>query len=225
MKKVVRTICLFRKTITDQDYKVLGDISSVLEQNGFEIQTKRICLAKYDPEINDGELLEKDILLGLGSVTSVELEQYIDSFIASKNKNITLDLSKEDISLKHVDTLFKIITENPSNTFNFTYGFNTPSSSPYFPSAIYEQDGFSVGLQPTDLAEGCSSLDEWLERMKGTWNDLNGILNQFNGYLGIDSSVAPIFEGSGSLVHFIKRIAGSFNESVITDIYTKPLSL
>lgn len=221
MKKVVRTVCLFRKTVTEQDYKTLDDISSALEKSGFEIQTKRICLQKYDPEINDKELFEKDILLGLGSVMFAELKERIDNFIASANKNITLDLSKESISTEHVDILFKIIAESPGNTFNFTYGFNTPVSSPYFPSAIYGQDCFSVGLQPTDLAEGCNSLGEWLERMQETWNELNGVLNQFDGYLGIDSSIAPIFEGSGSLVHFIKRISIDFSESVVTDTYTR----
>jgi len=221
MDKVVRTVCLFRQTVTEQDYKTLSDISSALEKNGFVIQTKRICLAKYDPDINDKELLEKDILLGLSSVTFSGLKKNIEDFIASSNKNINLDLSKEDISSEYVDVLFKIIIESPSRTFNFTYGFNLPTSSPYFPSAIYQQDGFSVGLQPTDLAEDCDSLDEWLERMREVWSELDGILSTFDGYLGIDSSVAPIFEDKGSLINFIKRIIGSFNESVDTDVYTR----
>lgn len=38
-------------------------------------------------------------------------------------------------------------------------------------------------------------------------------------FLGIDSSIAPIFTGKGSLIHFIKRLGLSFNESITTDTY------
>ena len=41
------------------------------------------------------------------------------------------------------------------------------------------------------------------------------------GFLGIDASIAPLFEGASSLIHFIKRIAGTFDASVTTDIYLK----
>ena len=221
MNKVIRTICLFRKNITDQDYKTLDEISSVLEKNGFIVQTKRICLSKYNSKIDDNELLNKNILLGLGSLSLSELKEILGDFVISNNKNINLDLSKENITNEHIDILFKIIKEKPSNTFNFTYSFNTPDSSPYFPSAKYGLDGFSVGLQPTDLAEDCSSLEGWLEKVKAVWEELNLILKKFDGYLGIDSSIAPIFEEKGSLINFIKKIGGNFNDSVLTDIYTK----
>jgi len=221
MNKVIRTICLFRKNITDQDYKLLDDIFSALEKGGFVIQTKRICLPKYDPNIADNELLKKDILLGLSSITFDDLKENIHNFVASSNKNITLDLTDENITSEHVDILFNIIEKHPENTFIFTYGFNTPFSSPYFPSAKYGQDGFSVGLQPTDLAKDCTSLEEWLKLIQDTWNELDEILSGFDGYLGIDSSIAPAFAGKGSLVNFIRKIYGSFDKSVVTDIYTR----
>lgn len=221
MDKVVRTICLFRRNISEQDYKMLEDISIALKERGFTIQTKRICLPRYDQNIDDSELLQKDILLGLSAIPYSDLKENIDDFISSSNKNITLDLTSEDITKEHIDILFKIIAESPANTFTFTYGFNTPFSSPYFPSAIYKQDGFSVGLQPTDLAEHCGSLEEWFKLMQITWKELDGILKNFNGYLGIDSSIAPIFSGKGSLVNFVRRIYGHFDKSITTDIYTR----
>ena len=221
MNKVIRTICLFRKNITDQDYKTLDEISFALEKSGFLVQTKRICLSEYNSTIDDNALLDKKILLGMGSFAPGELNEILENFIISNNKNINLDLSKENITSEHIDILFKIIKEKPSNTFNFTYSFNTPDSSPYFPSAKYGQAGFSVGLQPTDLAEDCSSLEEWLEKVKLVWEEINSILEKFDGYLGIDSSIAPIFAGKSSFVDFIKKIKGDFNDSVITDVYTK----
>lgn len=221
MKKIIRTICLFRRNISNEDYRILDNICATLEKNGYIIQTKRICLSEYNFEIDDDELLKKNILLGLGSMSLLELKENIKDFIVSNNKNISLDLSKGDIRNKHVDILFKIIQEKPNNTFNFTYGFNIPDSSPYFPSARYGREGFSVGLQPTDLAENCKSLAEWLINIKNVWQELDSILKEFPGYLGIDSSIAPLFEGSSSFINFIKRIHSDFSTSVISETYTK----
>lgn len=57
-------------------------------------------------------------------------------------------------------------------TFNFAYVFNNRPSSPYFPSTAYERNGFAIGLQPTDLSEGCTTLDEWLQKVKASWDKL-----------------------------------------------------
>ena len=101
-----------------------------------------------------------------------------------------MDLTNENITIEHTDILFKIIDNKPDDTFRFTYGFNLPVSSPYFPSAKFGQKGFSIGLQPTDLSENCKSVAEWLEKMKVVWEEIDLLLKPIDGYLGIDSSIA-----------------------------------
>ncbi|MFH0831181.1 MAG: DUF711 family protein [Parcubacteria group bacterium] len=220
MNKIIRTICLFTEGITAQDIEKLRELSRLLEKNNFSIQTKRICLSDYKTQINDKELSDKGILLGLGEQTLERLNENFADFLKSKNKAINLDLSNENITTEHADILFKIIDNKPDNTFRFTYGFNLPVSSPYFPSAKFGQKGFAIGLQPTDLSENCKSVAEWLEKMKIVWEEIDLLLKSVDGYLGIDSSIAPLFQDSSSLVNFIKRLGLNFSHSATTDIYT-----
>jgi uncharacterized protein (UPF0210 family) len=220
MEKIIRTICLFIDEITAQDIEKLEKISQLLEKNGFSIQTKRICLSGYKTQINDKELSDKGILLGLGEQTFEGLTENFADFLKSGNKAINIDVTNENITDEHVDILFKIIENKPDNTFNFTYGFNLPASSPYFPSAKFGQKGFSVGLQPNDLSVNCTSVAEWLEKMKIVWEEIDLLLKSVDGYLGIDSSIAPLFQDSSSLINFVKRLGLDFSHSATTDIYT-----
>lgn len=177
-------------------------------------------MSEYKTQINDKGLAEKGILLGLGEQTFKNLKENFADFLKSENKAANLDLTNKDITTEHVDILFKIIDNKPDNTFRFTYGFNLPVSSPYFPSAKFGKKGFAVGLQPTDLSMDCKSVAEWLENMKFTWQEIDTLLNPVDGYLGIDSSIAPLFQGSSSLVNFVKRLGLDFSHSATTDIYT-----
>lgn len=220
MKKIIRTICLFTDKVTAQDIEKLEKVSQVLEKNNFSIQTKRICLNDYQTQISDKELSDKGILLGLGEQTFEILKENFADFLKSENKAINFDLTNENITTEHADILFKIIENKPDNTFRFTYGFNLPVSSPYFPSAKFGQKGFSVGLQPTDLAVNCKSVAEWLEKMKVVWEEIDLLLKSIDGYLGIDSSIAPLFQDLSSLINFVKRLGLDFSHSTTTDIYT-----
>lgn len=220
MAKVIRTICLFSDQVSNQEIEKLEEIPQLLKEKGFSIQTKRICLSDYNTKINDRELLDKGILLGLGEQTSKNLKENFADFLKSENKAINLDLTNENITSEHTDFLFRIIENKPDNTFRFTYGFNLPTSSPYFPSAKFGEKGFAIGLQPTDLSEGCKSVAEWLEKIKVIWEEIDSLLKSVDGYLGIDSSIAPLFQGSSSLVNFVKRLGLDFSRSATTDIYT-----
>lgn len=220
MTKVIRTICLFSDQVSNQEIEKLEKISQLLKENNFSIQTKRVCLSDYKAQINDKELLDKGILLGLGEQTFEESKENLADFLKSENKAINLDLTNENITTEHADILFKIIENKPDNTFRFTYGFNLPTSSPYFPSAKFGKRGFAVGLQPTDLSENCKSVAEWLEKMKAVWEEIDLLLKQVDGYLGIDSSIAPLFQNSSSLINFVKRLGLDFSHSATTDIYT-----
>lgn len=220
MKKIIRTICLFADEATNQEIEKLERVFQTLKEGGFSIQTKRICLSGYRKKINNKELLKKGILLGLGEQTFEGLKENFVDFLKSDNKAINLDLTNENITEEHINILFKIIENKPDNTFRFTYSLNLPASSPYFPSAKFGQKGFSIGLQSTDLSENCESVTEWLKKTKDVWEEIDSLLEPIDGYLGIDSSVAPLFQGSSSLVNFIKKLGLDFSHSATTDIYT-----
>jgi hypothetical protein len=95
MSKIIRTICLFSNQASVQEIEKLEEISQILTEHGFLVQTKRICLHNYQPQIDDGELLNKNILLGLGGQTSEQLKENLTDFLQSENKAINLDLTNE----------------------------------------------------------------------------------------------------------------------------------
>ena len=203
------------------DLMALETLVSLLKSEGIEVQTKRICLGSFDSEVDEIYLHKKGVLLSHGGLTFDQYLQAKDSFLQSNNRSIFLNLTNEIISIRHIDVLFEIMQIRPANTFCFTYGFNLPHSTPYFPSAGYRCDGFSVGLQPTNLADGCNSLDQWFSRMKEAWIKLDALLGKEPGYLGIDSSIAPLGSGPGSFVNFIRKQCGEFDSSVLSPVYTK----
>ncbi|MBI5220260.1 MAG: DUF711 family protein [Candidatus Liptonbacteria bacterium] len=221
MTKIIRTICVFGHSAGEKEISLLEQASEALTRAGFTVQTKRICLSQYHSGPDDPALSAKGVLLGLGSVSPTDYPGIEKDFLASSNKFINLDLTSEEIGTTHADILFRIIAARPESTFRFTYGFNLPPGSPYFPSAKFSQPGFSVGLQPTDLSGNCATLPEWLDRMRAAWAEIDRICENIPGYLGIDSSVAPLYEGVGSLVNFISRLGYDFSHSVTTDIYTQ----
>lgn len=221
MKKIVRTICLFSDTITDQVIEKLEKISQLLTHKNFNIQTKRVCSPSIE-EITklDSKYAGDDYIFSVGSIPEEKLNKNLESLLACKDTSFNLDLTEKQITEKDAEILFEIINNKASKTFNFAYVFNNPSSSPFFPSGSYSQNGFSVGLQPTDLSDRCQSVEEWLEKMRVVWQEIDLLVKPLDGYLGIDSSIAPLFKGSSSLVNFIKRLGFDFSYSTTTDIYT-----
>ncbi len=217
--KIIRSVCIFTDTITSEDIKKVENIAKVLESNDFVIQTKRLCTSNKDIAAARNACPNTAYLLSVGTLTLEQAQKELEQFIQTQSVNFNIDLTSEEINSSQVDFLFDIIQKNAAKTFDFTFVFNSPSSSPYFPSANYENRGFSLGLQPTDLAEGCLSMDAWLEKMKTVWQELYALFSSDPLFLGIDSSIAPIFEGSGSLVNFIKHLGMTFPGSTTTDIY------
>ncbi|MCK4889170.1 MAG: DUF711 family protein, partial [Candidatus Aminicenantes bacterium] len=103
---------------------------------------------------------------------------------------------------------------------NFAFTFNNVNSSPFFPSSNFEKPGFSIGMQPTNLSAGCSTIEEWFSKMEESWLE---IISIFRGekFIGIDSSIAPLYSGKSSLVNIIRQMKGSFPEAVTSDIFLK----
>ncbi len=219
-QKIIRTICAFTDNLNSDTIKKLNDVRSQLEDNGYIIQTKRVCVAtkEFHPLIpyDDGSLF-----LSLGSLSSQEVPALLNDFYTSKNVSFNIDLTNEEITEEHAQILFDVIKNKPRKTFNFTYVFNNSHSSPFFPSATYNSNGYAIGLQPTDLAEGCGSVDEWLSSMKTVWKEIHTMFASDGQFLGIDSSIAPLFQGQSSFINFIKRLGITFSPSTTTDIYMK----
>lgn len=219
MKKIIRSLCYFAQNPDGKIIDRINELKSKLELNNFIVQTTRLCSNISVKEI-DLKLGKTDLYLSVGKLSENEIEKQFIDFINAKNVAVNLDLS-DGVTENNVNLLFRIIKERPLKTFNFAYVFNNVNSSPYFPSASYVQDGFAIGLQSTDLAENCNSIEEWLELKRKVWGELIELLKAEVDFLGIDSSVAPLFTGNSSLINLAKRIKGNFTDSVVSDFYLK----
>ncbi len=221
MKKIVRSLCWFAESPSIKGVpNQLNEIEEALGQHGFQVQTKRICFNKT--RVDELHLWQNmdSLYLSIGTLDFESLTEQLTDFLHAGNVSLNLDLTS-GVAADHVDVLLQIIREAPAKTFNFTYTFHNRPSSPYFPSATFERPGFAIGLQPTDLSEGCTSLTAWLSAMENVWLELCEILDDNKHFLGIDASVAPLFRQESSLVHFVKTIYGDFSTAVTTDFFIK----
>ncbi|MDD2785949.1 MAG: DUF711 family protein [Patescibacteria group bacterium] len=219
--KIIRSICYFTKNPDGKLVEELERIKFLFIEKGFEVQTLRICVNGFKFKDIEEKISDKEMLLSAGSTSYQESSEQLEDFFEISNLSFNLDLTDMTIDEKYVDLLFNIIRNKPEQTFNFAYVFNNAPSSPYFPSANYNQDGFSIGLQPTDLSADCVSLDEWFARMSEVWKEITSLVKDEKDFLGIDSSVAPLFEVESSLINFVQRLGMSFNESILTDSYLR----
>ena len=219
--KIIRAICYFTKQPTAEIVSKLNELEHEFTQSGYVVQTKRLCSPQLIPNEFEAQVSDTDILLGVGSYTLNHLRDMLPNFYATKRVFFNLNLTNETISTNHAQILFDLIADKPALTFHFTYVFNNIPSSPYFPSGEYQSDGFAIGLQSTDMAYECTHLEQWFEKMNAMWKDIDAIANKHNDFLGIDSSVAPVFAGKSSLVNFIKKMKMTFSQSATTDTYVK----
>ncbi len=219
MKKIIRSLCYFTQNPDIEIVDRINTLKSVLENNNFVVQTTRLCGNVSIKEI-DEKLGNTDLYLSVGVLIEEEIKEQFVDFIMAKNVAFNLELSG-GVTESDVELLFRIIKEKPTKTFNFAYVFNNVNSSPYFPSANYERDGFVVGLQSTDLAEDCNNLGKWLELKKNIWKEIVELFKNEDDFLGIDSSVAPLFTRSSSFINLVKRFKGDFSDSIVSDFYLK----
>ncbi len=220
--KIIRTICYFTKDPNPKTLKTLDGLAEPLIEKGYEIQTKRVCSPNIEQIRKLDEQYTDDFhCFAVGTLTLKTAVNQLDNLLATKDVSFNISLTKGQIKLTDAQFLFEIIKRGAGKTFCFTYVFNNKPQTPFFPSASYEKQGFSIGLQPTDLAEDCRTLEEWLEKMKKAWEEIYLLFKENKDFLGIDSSIAPLFEGRGSLVNFIKRLGFDFSHSVTTNLYLK----
>jgi len=219
--KIIRSICYFTKNPSRETVGILLDINDLLVKNDYEIQTKRICASGASVKELGEKISDKDILLNVGTLNLKMANNQLDDFFGESNVSFNIESSKAEITKDCVDILFKIISGNSEKTFNFSYVFNNAPSSPFFPSGNYEKEGYSIGLQLTDLSENCDTIKEWFSEIRKVFSEINLLFKDDKEFLGIDSSIAPLFNGKSSLIDFIKKIGYDFSYSALTDNYLK----
>ncbi|MFH1048582.1 MAG: DUF711 family protein [Patescibacteria group bacterium] len=219
--KIIRSICYFTKNPSDETVKKLSKISDLLASKDYEIQTKRICASGVSVKELGENISGKNILLNVGTLDLKTANKHLDDFFGESNISFNIELSKVEVTKECVDILFKIIKGNPEKTFNFSYVFNNAPSSPFFPSGNYTEEGFSIGLQLTNLSDNCNTIDEWFSEIRKVFAEINILFEGDKEFLGIDSSIAPLFNGKSSLRDFINKIGYDFSYSALTDNYLK----
>lgn len=220
-QKIIRSICYFARNPSTGTIKTVDELANLFRKQGFEVQTKRICSPAQDKIKNLDQQYGNEYTLSIGTITKEEVLSRFDTLFNNVNTHFNLDLTSSRIDLSHVQILFDLIKRRPKKTFNFTFVFNNQPSAPFFPAASYQQEGFSLGLQPTNLSLGCNSSEEWLERTRTVWTEIMELLKNRKDFLGIDSSVAPLVTPEGSFIGFIKRLGMDFSQSTTTDFYLK----
>lgn len=220
MEKIVRSICLFTNDPTHANVATLQETEKKLAGRNFSVQTRRLC-ASYLPvaEIDAAVSTEIDYI-SIGKIDVTTAREQLSDFLASDRVTFNIDLSTDEITEEHTDILYEVMQRRAEHTFNFSFSFNIPNSSPFFTSTNYEQNGFSIGLQPTNLSIDATSQEEWFANTESAWKELIKLFSDNKDFLGIDSSIAPLFD-AGSFIAFAKQLYGNFSDSVVTDFYTK----
>ncbi len=219
--KIIRTICLFTEGPEKAHRERLTSLADTFTRNGFTVQTLRLCapdpdaVLRFDAE-NDGSLF-----LSMGRLPFEKARALMPNFLAAQNVAFNVDLAGEPLELEHTTLLTEIIRQNSAKTFSFTYTFNNVPSSPFFPSATYARSGVAIGLQPTNLAEGCRTIEAWLERMRAVWFEIEGLMAGEPDFLGIDTSIAPLYEDDGSLLHIVRRTTAPLDQAATSDVFLR----
>jgi uncharacterized protein (UPF0210 family) len=217
--KVIRTICYFTRDPGVKIIERLADLSRRLEARDFTVQTQRVCTERLT--IEEAERRISSIRIGVGPISLATAAEQADNLCRARNAYFHIDCTDDDIGLDHARLLQRIIKSCAGKTFNVAFSFRSPVSSPYFPCARYEREGFSIGLQPTNLATGVSTLDKWLNCMRETWLEIQATFESESDFLGIDSSVAPHIGEGCSLVEALQSAGISFEKAILSDTFLR----
>ena len=220
MLKYIRTICVFSADPSRLDIDKLYSLKNKLEQKGYIIQTLRMVTDNKEIKKFERTISDTSIMLGIGTI-SFEEALTIKQLFYDSRISMNINLTTDPITMNHVEFILDLINNAPEKMFDFAYVFNNADNSPFFPAANYNRKGYSIGLQSPNLANNVSSLDEWLNRKKSVWGEINQILKDDDDFLGIDASTAPLYRGDGSLIGFIENLGYNFIESTTTDVWTR----
>lgn len=223
--RIVRTVTVFAERPSKDALARADELADRLRALGFTIQTTRACFGDATLEQAAAMLERDDQFASVGSLTTADARAQLEAFASGGNTSFHVDISA-GVTEDDVGFFFELMDNAPERTFGFSWVAQNPPSGPFFNAARFEQPGFAIGLQSTDLAAGCDSLGEWQAACARVWLEINGVFAAEEDFLGIDSSVAPMGSGDGSLVRFLRRIAPqhgatSFSELATTDLFTR----
>lgn len=221
MKKIIRSLCLFRETSSRADLGRLRALADLLHARGYEVQTQRICCRDTDIARHDALWKQTEVYTSVGGLTLTEALAQRAAFLQARNTFFHLDLAGTPVGPEHVEYFMGLMRDAPAKCFQFAFVFQNAPSAPFFPSARFAREGFAVGLQSTDLSAGCVLLDEWFVRQRVVWDELCQIFAAHEDFLGIDSSVAPLFSGDSSLVDILTRVAGDWDGLALTNTFLR----
>src|SRR5215471_12164589 len=142
--KIARTVCLFADRPAPGAVSRLGELENRLSQNGFTVQTRRVCSPDREGVFGLDRDSDGSVFLSIGMLSFDKAYAVLEQFCQAKRVDMNVDLTHEPITAAHVRLLTDIIRINAGKTFSFAYTFNNALSSPYFPSAAYEKNGFAV---------------------------------------------------------------------------------
>lgn len=216
--KLVRSVCYYTDKPGNNELDRLSVLTERLNNRGYEVQTNRIVTTGYSINSLRKIWQQPELFVGAGTLSRKQCNEQLESFLNGGNISFKLEIN-DHVTSDDVEILLRIIQINAQKTFQFSYTFCNTHSSAFFPAAHFQQNGFVVGLQPTNLSEGCQSLHTWLYRLREVWFEIMNLFQLEDDFLGIDSSIAPMYSGNGSLINLMKRIHGSFSNSVISDSY------
>ena len=216
-EKIVRTVTGFAP-YPHTPGPTVHQIADVLVNHGYEVQTRRVCLggASLDQAVDLVD--DPELLISVGTLDRETAVAQLDTFLQQPALNFNLDITA-GVSAADVALLFAIMQQNATRTFGFTYVVNNVANAPFFPAATFGLPGFALGLQTPNLSVGCETLADWFDQMRAVWTELIQLLGERPDFLGIDSSVAPIFDGAGSLVRFIRQLEGEWSTAVTSDSF------
>src|SRR5579864_6748393 len=117
--KIIRCLCYFTNELNAKSLSKLEELRTILENQEFEIQTKRICTnAKKFESLRDFD--SGLLMLSLGTLSYDEIQSQLAEFYTTNNVSFNIDLTEEYIEERHIQILFDIIKKAPGKTFNFT---------------------------------------------------------------------------------------------------------
>lgn len=218
--RIVRSLCAFTDRLDPALPARLDTLAARLTDAGFTLQTQRICVTGHGIAEVEQAYGGAGLYLSVGGLDRQQTATQFDAFLAADNVAFNLELG-DAVEAGDGDWLQRIIRERPEKGFSFAYTACNAPGSPFFPSASWAGNGFAIGLQPTDLAAGCATLDAWLARLATTWDELVALFDDTSGFLGIDGSIAPLFDGPGSLLGHIARWHGPIERAATSDTFLR----
>lgn len=217
IRPIVRSVCLAVRELTPESMARLDHLVGLLEASDMTVQTRRVLSPGPIARFRD-VFTAHETYFSIGQVSLAGLADQWDDFLLDDRVSCFIDLTESPPTMEHVDMLFRLIKHSPGKTFHLSFSTNTPAGSPFFPTARFELEGFSVGLQAANLA-GRGSIQEWRQRMINVWAGVENCFSSYGDYLGIDSSMTSLGSGEGSLVHHATRFQNSFQRSWLTSFY------